>query len=1068
MASGIKALLFEHIAHFTAFVRVYGARADSRRGYTLYRLPHPEGVGGIGRQVLLLTGFHPRSAAGREPVPFRRIEVRTDAEGVGGLRPDPDETLPILSQRTGRSLLELVALRAWGGEPAGARDPLVFRLDGPAWFADLVAGNFALGNDRVQFAQFAAADGSSDPSLHVRVVNPSHYWIEIAHERSDVEVYYQVGDRLFLPWGMEHPLQRLWQAPDEEAEDGSLFFAPDGQPRRLAGGTWTDIYEAIQFDIDLAGETLEALPDAEAFRLRIPLRLEPRTHPAEAELWMLDESDRPRLETLLGQVDRDDLGNLLFSAQEDESGRHRLFLREKKSTGGLHFDFGGRAFACYKGFHNLLLPVRMELQPQLRRDQYRQLFGLSNDLLTLVVPDGEGGWRHVRIKDGAFVPLSRYVDYLVTAESETLRDLMGRTVFDYGRYAKSPRRPDLRPEAKRRESRIGESAANEPDPSAPLTADEASQQQREQRRPGERREADDPDALARLPASEQDRREHALERAVSERMDQWQPWLDLADMKAARSKAADEIDCLVHAAWLTPPRTPDEAGLLRRWSDLLANELGSEDPAYLDELLRRDAKPLSATLMALLLGTQDWSADENRWLQAASAHLRGIEGGLTLKRRWLLWQCLLRKTRDAVEQARLRETMLEEISAHGVALDNLPAFLRPHIAASGDEEADDAADGRSNLIAIGRRVGAMPPEAKPPFRAMLAWAWARQGDFATARTKIEELRGGWVDTRRGEVVRRLASDREQRTVNLAMSTIWTCAFMAVAMSETDELEATRCQSTVAAIQAALPARERPVVERLLETVAQRGEVENPAELLCSENDRVYFPTSADDDRDAELDQAAEAYARGELDDRQFAEIAFERVEAWPENLDGRAFAMRLRQLHRTALARLQWGGQRLEVLRRYRALLGRLPARGGSDFYYVLAMNTAAQSLLHLGQEGEARGLLDQVLQTDARGPVDQLDIWSDALTVVEGFPLGERMAMIRRITPRIDAASSLFVSQLRLLDQLVEASASKERLALSKYQRALDFEEYNIRRRLLREDACAPAQTAPQTEESP
>ena len=95
---------------------------------------------------------------------------------------------------------------------------------------------------------------------------------------------------------------------------------------------------------------------------------------------------------------------------------------------------------------------------------------------------------------------------------------------------------------------------------------------------------------------------------------------------------------------------------------------------------------------------------------------------------------------------------------------------------------------------------------------------------------------------------------------------------------------------------------------------------------------------------------------------------------------------------------------------------------------------------------------------------LDLVDVCSAAVQVLESAELTQRgsaidgllQAMVAQTTRLPDlASSSNTLSILRLIDQLCEASISKDRITLGRYRRYQDRDELLIRERILTEDRC-------------
>ena len=126
-----KAYMFHDINQFSDFVRIYGAKSTSARGYTLYRVRHPEHPA---KDTLLLFGFRkPNKLWSIDDIDIHAQEVQIeekDDQLVQKRKGEDNIVFEILYRQHTDTLLEQIQLRPWRDEPESLRE-LLFWLHDP-------------------------------------------------------------------------------------------------------------------------------------------------------------------------------------------------------------------------------------------------------------------------------------------------------------------------------------------------------------------------------------------------------------------------------------------------------------------------------------------------------------------------------------------------------------------------------------------------------------------------------------------------------------------------------------------------------------------------------------------------------------------------------------------------------------------------------------------------------------------------------------------------------------------------------------------------------------------------
>jgi hypothetical protein len=1081
-----KGLLFDDVADFADFVRVCGATSSSKAGYALHVARHPERP--AGPPALLLGGWRQRKEAlppglDGEPIALRPVEFEEDADaGALSLRLEEGAAridVPLLRRVSAKSLLELVELAPWRGEPA-AIGCVVLWLSDPALLPKIATDCLKLGNDRLQFALIdapnedgakrnAGREASATRALLLRIESPPWFVLQRCLEEiaDDVAVFLPASEDLHVAWGWRHPLEDLWLRSTRPRKGDWLFFRPGAPRLRVSPPAWRDLYDAASFELEFDGDPTWLQSDGAATRFSVPLRLAPRVRPVEPELWLLRESDRPALERLLWALDQEELDKLLLAVHDDANGERFYFLRERHDGRGgrSHLDFGGERFASYKGFPNLFLPADLELQPQLRRDRYRSIFGLEHGDATVLLASGGDAPRVVRFAEKSFEPLSRLVDHLLDASLERLKEISAKTHFDLGDYALAPSRPDLlKGEAPRRSpsKKASKEEPNRVDAPAP--------------------EVDEPKQTrlvavkvvdAKLERTELELREAELERDVV-KTGSLEAWSGLASVKESLGKWGDASACRVEALWLVEaeaeaaPRRAKLRDCLDRWSASLAAESSAEQPAK----ALAAAAGQTASMRVALAGDETPKERLDGWLREASRELRSVEGRLRVKERWLMWGEVLSRNGDVKEQARVREEIRAQIARDGLGLEQIPLFARNRIfldrelSEGTDERQEGSAYGdfraaRSNLEIVERALEKVPSEK------------LRRAGFAILARAIARRLG--EPDRAAALLERASKDSDAFEPGLRA---WIHLYGAHAAephsASSAKLFRDRWNAALKQLKASQK-EEAKMLDEVAKSLDAREQTDNPAAFLSRENIERCYPANqaarwAGDEIAEQLRQAREA------SDTPQAVALVARALDHVARHDAAPGSAKLMGVVAEMIGALKWsadGGRLAEMFDSFlrgqnldrRAQDLATPKGANTGLYGALLNNNIAQSLLELRREAEAAEIVEGLLRRLGAMvvPLDFVDVCSAILGVVEGLPLARRSeparlalaALLEQLAnPRHNwEARYMAPFALKLLDQAVEAASSKEKLALGRYKDYLRRDEMLILRRALRED---------------
>ena len=947
------------------------------------------------------------------------LETSAGIRGHTALIP-PVLAPPANAQLVGEGrLLDLVEPVAWKREPA-TLDRVYFRASGDEGFARLVRASLRLENDRIRWAPLF------DSEVLVEIEAPSYFVLQQALEDDALEVFVRAADTLLVAWGSAHPLAEMWPT------DGAWTVLGRRGRSRVAEPQFKDVYDAVtpQHGFVVCGEPGE--PSKEPPRIVVPLALTRRSRPRTAELWLIE--DENALGRLLEITDSEDLAGLLLAVLEGADGQ-----RKYVAMGDGDHALGGQAYARHLGLSNLLIPVDCDLVPRLRRDQYKPLFGLQRGVLTLVRDEGL-----IRIKESAFGPISRFVDYAVAEHVEALEAVIAGSVFELGPYLNGPSRPDLlgRPPAKTRESRKPPQSTPEPTPtldSAQPDAGSDSMTARLKRFFTRRAQENDSDEGGLDPA--QALRETELERALASERPTGDDWLELADLKQGRGQARDAAMCFEEALWL----------------------VGLDEPsADLRERLAHASRAAQVEGSEMLAAVMRDGVRDDAWVTRWSARLRGLEPALRKKTRWLAWREILRTSRDGRAEARVKEALLIELDAEGVASTDVPGFIQNIIVADharGPTEHGDDADLLAHAQASVARVSsALEPLCTGWMRAPVLAMSLRAHHRASMSDAARGLKARLLDA--------LADDIDPESEARAR------LYYAETLRGNDQLEEGR-RADAAGRRLGNDGRER--LRRVSDSLAARSGTTTPAELLREANTAMLFPEGPLHERGPLFEAGRALQTAFRASNTPATLRAMEQALQLAAQGYDELFDDGLRDVSRlvrttTELARkLAWGEQGAEVVRVLRrfARTTRRESSTGDDFYYLLLRLGLADGLCVLGEAETAVAMAGEVCGPlcDYLGDLDFLDVYGLAVSVLEAAPVAQRGETLGQLTARladrtnrgqawwVDKASrSLSPRVMMLVDQLLEAGSSQGRLALTGMRRYRDRDELIIRQRLWRD----------------
>lgn len=1048
-----KALFFDSPAEFSDFVRVHGPVAAPENGslFELHRVVHPHRPGETG---LVLFNF--RSLL-RDRLRGKLNPIKAEVSGNVLELSGAAENWPVTSSFFVKNLVECVELvpRKKEDTIADLRGPVYFWIESEDVLASLIRESLQLGNDRIQYGTIAIDRGQA--ATLVRIDGPSFFLIQASLERKDrpVSIFYQEVEDLFIAWGFEHPMREWWRQSEQVRGGEWVFVGEDNQTVHTTPVIWKDAYDLTDLKLDFQHQTVYTQAATEPPRFEVPLRLTRKTPGnAEPELWLLDETGLEDLEKTI-EITEDELlrGWQVTVQQREGDPREWVFIRETRKAGGgrRHHDFGGVAFARYRGINDLLLPVGFELQPPLRRDAYRQLFGLEAGFVTVVVPQNDGGsggadYDVFKIGAGDFDGLSSFVDYLVERDAVKLESLIERSVFDFRHYLKAPHHTGLIPEAKEGSggSRGGRgvelgSLQNPPtgEESEGAKADGSSLMDRMDRDSLEIDES----ALGDL-----EREELRLEREIISEGQSIERWCDLVVCKNHLGKLADALICAIEAIWLA--EGTERANQLRASLQSISGASLNARPATVTaeepEWVRR------AAVIAMVY-EEPGAAGEEQWISDCSEFLAEHDPGLRSKERWLAWGRVLVRNRDERKEAQLRESIRERITGEGLGLDETPTFLHTRIFLDRKLGGDDS-QGRKALEAAVENLESLRAVAENleserllrVSQAVLARAFSEIGDVGRAQLLLE---------------RDFTSDD-------LCGHAWDTFFRAEALGAIDvnwaEVLVERLEEQLEQVDA----ETSRAIGEVRELYREKADADNPAAFLSRENRGRTYPRGPGSEQGV-LYTLSRKLEKHVTEGNELEAVSVMRQMMTLEDPAPYADSVKLPQFVETLVAgldRFKWGERGASLLPLFENFAERAPGFVDTErdrFYGSILHSNLALGLLSFENVEKA---VQQIERAEAlasgSSELDFIDATAALIKTVEQLPLTYRKGVLGNLLlacrERFDVGNSpylsnerLFATLAKLLDQMVEAASSKDRISLHQFRNYQLQDEFIVLQRI-------------------
>ena len=211
---------------------------------------------------------------------------------------------------------------------------------------------------------------------------------------------------IWVEVGYRHPLAEQMASPDER------LTLIRGTGRWTVRDLLPPSHEISSFALPASPHALRDQPvDAP---LDLPLRLTNSGANEPAELWVIHERPSEQLAELASESGPAFLARFRYSSVAP-NGRPLVLLWAEPSKGPPPVPaVVGLGCRPYLKLPNLFLPCGMKLTPPPRRDTARAI-APDSARLTVLLPDGTGGFVPVSVPESAFAPLAEAIDYVTPA-----------------------------------------------------------------------------------------------------------------------------------------------------------------------------------------------------------------------------------------------------------------------------------------------------------------------------------------------------------------------------------------------------------------------------------------------------------------------------------------------------------------------------------------------------------------------------------------------------------------------------------------------------------------------------
>lgn len=573
--------------------------------------------------------------------------------------------------------------------------------------------------------------GEEDKILLLRILNPSTFLLE---RWSDLQVpMYRPGSPgIWVKLGFRHP----WESSFQNFEEDHLAFISEDGWWSVPKTTFRNAFEFITLNLECVHQQWGE--DRSLLKFDVPLQWGYRGTSPSPELWILTEEDVPRLENLFSILPHSELDNLQLACLEDHKGNAVFAIRESLTGRSRQYLDFGTGYCSFGGFPNLLTPVDYRIEPPVPRDLLGRLLEVTPGDLTLVsmvgTPSEKAPMEVLHISDRSFRGLNTLVEHIIRGGSNRLDPVLKKSSLDLGSLTTLPTRPPLAPlEPKKPQKEVRETseevfsqASKLPEEVVEVVEPKSKKVSRKKlKKKTAPRPVSDVELLEAELAAVQDLKGATV-------------WAALAQLNFNRYFFEEGIRAYEHALWVA---SPEESPVIEEeFSAALTNLPKNASPSL---ALRHDIMNFSGQMEGE--SVPKFAGRVNTLVKS----LRERESVLSKKSRWLLWAKLLEQTPDAVEAARVKESLLGELSRQGISEDDSFNFLRRHVRNSIEKPQFSAGMGAflNNLQTVSQ--GLDNSEYRLESLGAVATAFEATGDVEHTSELLSEVSEGLTTFQKG-------------------------------------------------------------------------------------------------------------------------------------------------------------------------------------------------------------------------------------------------------------------------------------------------------------------------------
>lgn len=254
--------------------------------------------------------------------------------------------------------------------------------------------------------------------MMLRVVDPPTYSLlaALACTQPQAHAYYEQTRDVWVQVGWRHVLAEQLDVPEGEM---LLLRQPRIWEYRLCPNFVTSPSE---FPLLRPQASAQPLPVSELSRRgpELPLQLRPTRKWTDqpAEVWICHGINQQQIRALANELPSQIISGLQLA--QLQSGQQSLTVLRWSGSGPpvVLMARGWQEFVPYLRLMGLYVPKGFGLFPLIRRDRLRELFALSTQSITWLMPDdasGSGSFRQVHVGLDRFVKLSDYLHYTCPA-----------------------------------------------------------------------------------------------------------------------------------------------------------------------------------------------------------------------------------------------------------------------------------------------------------------------------------------------------------------------------------------------------------------------------------------------------------------------------------------------------------------------------------------------------------------------------------------------------------------------------------------------------------------------------